>query len=210
MSDPSERKPRATYQDVLDAPAHKVAEIINGDLHVSPRPGLPHASVASSIMLELGPPFGRGRGGPGGWIILVEPELHLGEDILVPDLAGWRRERMSLVPDAAFATVPPDWVCEVLSMSTETTDRIEKMPIYASAGIGYAWLVNPTRHTLEAYRRSASGKWTTVGLHKDTDRVRVEPFEAIEIDLAMLWIDSPLPSRAQEQPEHYDYDPPSW
>ena len=88
---------RAPYQDVLDAPPHKVTEVINGKLHVFPRPSLPHSLVASVLGAELGPPFARGRGGPGGWIILDEPELHLGEDILVPDVAGWRRERLPAI-----------------------------------------------------------------------------------------------------------------
>jgi Uma2 family endonuclease len=205
MSDRSEKR-RATYQDVLDAPDHKVAEIINGELRLSPRPGLPHASVTSELSYELGPPFHRGRGGPGGWIILAEPELHFGEDVVVPDLAGWRRERLPHVPNTAFLTLAPDWICEVLSRSTEQMDRIEKMPIYAAAGVQFAWLVNPSRRTVEA-SQLIDGRWSTIGLHKEADRARIPPFEAIEIDLSKLWADSPLPSRAQEQPGHYDYDP---
>src|SRR5688572_30939502 len=118
MSDPVDKKKRATYQDLLDAPEHKVADLINGELYLSPRPAGPHTVVASTLHYEIGPPFGRGRGGPGGWIILFEPELHLGDDVLVPDLAGWRRERMPFVPDGQF-DVAPDWICEVLSKSTE-------------------------------------------------------------------------------------------
>jgi len=191
----------------LDAPEHEVAEIVGGALHLSPRPGAPHTAVASSVFGELQPPFGRGRGGPGGWLILVEPELHLGEDVLVPDLAAWRSERMSIVPDAAFFALPPDWVCEVLSSSTEQFDRIDKLPAYASAGVRFAWLVNPRRRMLEAYRLDADGRWTVVGLYKDADRARIEPFDSIELDLAVLWAESPLPTRAAEQPGHYDYDP---
>src|SRR5262245_52802862 len=123
---------RATYDDVLTAPPHKVAEVINGKLHLFPRPALPHCAAASVLGAELGLPFGRGRGGPGGWIILAEPELHLGEDILVPDLAGWRRERWPAIDRSAYTTLPPDWVCEVLSRSTEKVDRAEKLPIYAA------------------------------------------------------------------------------
>jgi hypothetical protein len=180
------KKRRATYQDVIDSPEHTVAEIIGGELRLSNRPRSPAIAVASSISDELGPPFKRGRGGPGGWLILNEPELHLGEDIVVPDLAGWRRERMSVVPDAAFITVPPDWICEVLSRSTEKTDRTEKMPIYASFGVSYAWLVHPRRRTLEAFRLH-EGKWLAIAVYKDTDRARIEPFDAIELDLAVLW-----------------------
>jgi len=124
-------KPRkATYQDVLDAPPHKVAEVIYGVLRMQPRPAIPHAWASSTLGMEVGSPFGRGRGGPGGWWIIFEPELHLGEDILVPDLAGWRRERMPVYPDtAAFFELAPDWVCEVLSPSTRRMDLTDKRDI---------------------------------------------------------------------------------
>ncbi|HBW47135.1 TPA: hypothetical protein DEF17_04295, partial [bacterium] len=117
----------ATYEDLLKVPDTKIAEIIDGELIVSPRPGIPHAIVASGLGGDLGPPFQRGRGGPGGWWILFEPELHLGYHILVPDLAGWRRERMPVVPADAFVTLPPDWICEVVSESSRRIDRIRKL-----------------------------------------------------------------------------------
>jgi Uma2 family endonuclease len=195
-------KKRATYQDVLDSPEHMNAEIIGGELRLSPRPAGPATAVASALNGELWSSFARGRGGPGGWLILIEPELHLGDEIVVPDLAGWRRERMPLVPDAAFFTMPPDWVCEVLSPSTERTDRAEKLPIYASAGVGRAWLVHPRRRTLEAFRIH-EGKWLAIAVHKDADRARIEPFDAIELDLEMLWADVPLPTRASEEAADY-------
>src|SRR5215510_6695149 len=137
------KKRRATYQDAIDSPEHMVAEIINGELRLSNRPAGPATAAASAIGEELGPPFKRGRGGPGGWLILDEPELHLDEEVVVPDLAGWRRERLPVAPDAPYITVAPDWVCEVLSPSTEKFDRQEKMPVYASFGVQYAWLVHP-------------------------------------------------------------------
>ena len=207
MSEPADRKKRATYQDVIDAPEHLVAEIIGGELRLMPRPGGPATAVASSLGAELVHPFGRGRGGPGGWIILDEPELNLGDEILVPDLAGWRRERMPVVPDTAFFTLPPDWICEVLSKSTERTDRAEKMPIYAVSGIQFAWLVHPRLRTLEAFRLH-EGNWLSIGVYKDNERARIAPFDAIELDLAMLWMDAPLPSRAHETAGHYDYESP--
>jgi Uma2 family endonuclease len=196
------KKRRATYQDVLDAPEHMVAEIIGGQLLLSNRPAGPAIAVASVIGQELGPPFRRGRDGTGGWLILDEPELHLHDEIVVPDLAGWRRERLPLVPDAAFITVPPDWVCEVLSKSTEKTDRIEKMPLYAAFGVSHAWLVHPRRRTLEAFQ-VREGRWVAIAVHKDTDRARIPPFDALELDLAVLWADVPLPTRAMEEPAHY-------
>ena len=189
MTDPAEKKKRATYQDVLDAPAHLVAEIIDGDLRLSPRPAGPHTKVSSTLGYVLGPPFDLKINGPGGWIILDEPELHFGEEILVPDLAGWRRERLAEVPDAAYFTLAPDWICEVLSKSTETMDRAEKLAIYAAAGVHHAWLVHPLRRTLEVMRLH-EGKWLVLGTHVRDRRVRAEPFEAIELDLALVWADN--------------------
>ena len=191
MADPARR--RATYEDVLAAPRHVVAEIIDGELRLHPRPAKPHAAAASRLGAELEPPFGRGKGGgPGGWVILDEPELHLGADIVVPDLAGWRRTRMPvLVDDVPYFTLAPDWVCEVLSPSTAKEDRAEKLPIYAREQVGHVWLVDPRLHTLEAMRREGE-RWLVVGVWKDEARVRAEPFEAIELDLAVLWADVQL------------------
>ena len=134
---------RATYQDVLAAPEHMIAQVIDGELVLMPRPSGPHAVAASLLAGELIPPFSRGKGGPGGWILLFEPELHLGEDILVPDLAGWRRERMPAVGDSAYFTLAPDWVCEVLSPRTSKLDRARKLPVYAREQVGHVWLVDP-------------------------------------------------------------------
>src|SRR5215469_10818667 len=179
---------RATYQDVLDAPEHEVAEIVNGELHLSPRPGGPATAVASTLGEELGPPFKRGRGGPGGWILLDEPELHFGPHVLVPDLAGWRRERLPAVPDAPYFTLAPDWICEVLSPSTARLDKSEKLPVYGEHGVQHAWLVDPTSRTLDVFRFE-SARWTLRSSHGDSDRVRAEPFDAIELDLSVLWAD---------------------
>ena len=191
MADPARR--RATYQDVLDAPPHKVAEVIDGELFVHPRPAKPHTVAASALGEELGPPFKRGRGGPGGWILLDEPELHLGHDIVVPDLAGWRRERMPEVTTSEpYFTLAPDWICEVSSPSTGKLDRARKLPIYAREGVSFAWLVDPLARLLEVFRRSPDG-WTLLAAHVDDARVRAVPFDAIELDLAILWADVELP-----------------
>jgi putative restriction endonuclease len=196
-------KPRATYQDVLDAPEHVVAEIIGGELHLFPRPAGP-ANVAGSVLNALLlPPFMFGGGGPGGWIIISEPEIHVGEAIVVPDLAGWRVETLPIVPDAAFISVVPDWVCEVLSPPTERFDRAEKMPFYASIGVSHAWLVHPRRRTLEAFRLH-DGMWLAIEVHKDRDHARIEPFGAIELDLAKLREHVALPTRASEEPGEYE------
>ena len=133
-----QQPPRATYQDVLDALAHLVAEIIDGTLYTHPHPAPRHVTASSRLTMEIGGPFDRGRGGPGGWRILDEPELHLGEEILVPDLASWRREQMPELPDTAYFTLAPDWACEVRSPSTRKLDLQRKRPIYAGAGVPHA------------------------------------------------------------------------
>ncbi len=184
MGDPVKR--RATYEDLLGVPKNMIAEIIDGNLVTQPRPASLHARAASRLGIELGNPFDRGKGGPGGWILLDEPELHLHGDVIVPDLAGWRRERMPELPDAAAFELAPDWVCEVLSPSTAATDRAEKMPIYARERVAHVWLVDPVAKTLEACRLEG-GRWVLPGTWRDDAKVRVEPFDAHELELAGLW-----------------------
>jgi Uma2 family endonuclease len=192
MVDPARR--RATYEDVLAAPPDKIAEIVDGVLELSPRPAKAHAIASSVLGEELGPPFRRGRGGPGGWILVDEPELHLGADVLVPDLAGWRRERMPVVrTELPYFTLAPDWLCEVLSPSTSKLDRARKLPIYARAEVRHVWLVDPLARTLEVLRLE-SGRWSILGTHADDARVRAEPFDAIELELGALWADVEPPA----------------
>ncbi len=185
----SSEKKRATYADLADVPAHLVGEIIDGVLRTSPRPATRHARAASVLGGELEPPFSRGRGGPGGWIILVEPELHLGAepDVLVPDLTGWRRERMPELPDAAFLTLAPDWICEVLSDSTRKIDRTQKLPIYAREGVAHVWLVDPAASLLEVLRLDGS-TYRLIATFADDSPCRAEPFEALEFHLGDLWL----------------------
>jgi Uma2 family endonuclease len=184
MSKPAERL--ADYSHLLSAPPHLIAELIAGVLHTQPRPAPRHARAGSSLGVCLGGPFDHGRDGPGGWWILDEPECHLGADVLVPDLAGWRRSRMPELPDAAWFELAPDWVCEVLSPCTARHDRVRKLPIYARHGVGYLWLVDPDQLTLEAYRLS-DGHWLLLTSHAEDDVVRAAPFEAVEFDLGKLW-----------------------
>jgi len=182
---------RATYEDVLNAPENKVAEILDGELVLSPRPALRHSAASSALGVTIGGAFGRRTGdpgGPGGWQILDEPELHLEDHVVVPDLAGWRRERLPVVPDDAFTSLAPDWVCEVLSPSTERLDRGRKLRIYAAAGVAHAWLVQPSQRTLEVLRLR-DGAWTIVGVWEEAAVVRAEPFEAIAFELGRLWAD---------------------
>jgi Uma2 family endonuclease len=184
MSDPARRM--ATYRDVLDAPPHVVAEVIDGVLYQSPRPATPHAVAASALGEELGPPFKRGRNGPGGWMIVDEPELHLIGDILVPDLGGWRRERMPLLPQAAYLELAPDWVCEVASPSTRRLDRGEKLRVYARERVTHVWIVEPLDQLLEVLELD-SGSYRIVQTATGSNPVRLRPFDAIELDLAALW-----------------------
>ncbi len=185
----------ATYEDILSAPAHLIAEIVDGELVLSPRPAKPHAAASSALGEELGPPFKRGRGGPGGWIIVDEPELHFGTNVLVPDLAGWRRERMpALVADVAYFTLAPDWACEVLSPRSASIDRVHKRRIYGEEGVVHLWFVDPIERTLEIFRNK-DHSWLLVASHEGTEKVRAEPFEAIELDLSILWADVVFPDR---------------
>lgn len=180
---------RAKYDDLLKVPSHLVAEIVAGELYATPRPAAPHARAASAVGQDLSP-FDRrpgGPSGPGGWWILDEPELHLGDDIVVPDVAGWRQNRMPSIPNVAFFDLPPDWVCEVVSPTTGRLDRIGKMPIYASHGVFNLWLVDPAARTLEVYRLEAT-RWVVAQTLGGDEIVRAEPFSEIEIDLGRWWI----------------------
>ncbi len=167
-----------------------MGEIIDGELIVSPRPAPRHALASSSLGIGIGGPFGQGRGGPGGWIILDEPELHLDPHILVPDLAGWRRERMPTLPSTAWFTLAPDWVCEVLSPSTAIVDRTRKQDIYREHGIPWLWFVDPTARTIEVLSRAEHG-WMVTGTFGGEGEKRIQPFDAVAIDIGLLWDISP-------------------
>jgi len=195
MALPSGKPRPATYQDILHLPENVVGEIIDGDLIVSPRPAPQHALASSSLGIGIGGPFGHGRGGPGGWLILDEPELHLDPHILVPDLAGWRRERMPALPDTAWFTVAPDWVCEVLSPSTAIVDRTRKQDIYREHSVPWLWFVDPTARTIEVLSRTEHG-WMVAGTFGGEGEKRIPPFDAVAIDIGLLWDISPPPPSA--------------
>jgi hypothetical protein len=187
----------ATYQDVLDAPPNMVAEIIRGALHLQPRPAMPHAFAGSSLGGELDGPFQKGRGGPGGWWIVDEPELHLGDAVLVPDLSGWRRERMPRFPRTPYVTVAPDWVCEILSPSTRALDVGPKRAIYREHGVPWLWLIDPEARSLEAFALR-DGVWSEVGTLTGGEEVRMPPFDAIGFPLTVLWPDDEPAGDEQE------------
>ena len=187
-ADPARRQ--ATYEDVLRAPEHLVAEVLDGELVTSPRRAGPQAEASSVLGMDLGGAVHRGRGGPGGWIILDEPELHLGRDILVPDLGGWMRSRLPAVPATAFLELAPDWACEVISPGSERVDRERKLPIYARERVTHVWLVDPLERMVEVFRLDGEGYRLVVTRGGD-DRVRLEPFNAYELELAALWPSAP-------------------
>ncbi len=178
----------ATYDDLVKLPDNLVAEIVDGELYASPRPAPRHAVAGSTIGATIQPPFGLGKGGPGGWWIIDEPELHLGRDVLVPDVGGWRRARMPKPPDTAYFPLAPDWVCEVLSPSTAKLDRAKKLRIYSRERIQFAWLVDPLCRTLEVLKLDA-GVLSLIAMHEGDEVVRAEPFLELEFPLASFWVD---------------------
>lgn len=178
---------KATYADIEALPEHVTGELVDGVLYTQAQPAGPHVIVASDLGALLGPPFGFGSNGPGGWFLLDEPELHLGEDVFVPDLAGWRVERLPpSARRAAFIDIVPDWVCEIASPSTSIRDRRIKAPAYARHGVSHLWLVEPVEGRVEAYERLDT-RWLVTGTWGDDVDARIPPFDAVPLDLARLW-----------------------
>ena len=198
MTEPDRR--RATYADLEAVPEHLVAEIIDGELLTHPRPSPRHGAAAFALRAGIAASFQLGRNGPGGWIIIGRSELHLGPHVVVPDAAAWRRERLTAMPDTNYFESAPDWVCEVLSGSTEKRDRTIKMRIYAEAGVPHFWLIDPRLQILEAFELIEGG-WLKLGAWNSDDEVRVPPLDAVAISLADLWpLDRPL--GFWESPQH--------
>ena len=178
-------KKGATYDDLREVPDNYIAEMFDGDLWAFPRPALPHTSAAGALFAEIYKSFHRKN--PNGWVILFEPELHFGRDVLVPDLAAWRRTRLPSVPADAYLTLAPDWICEVLSTSTEAIDRGKKLRIYAREGVAHAWLIDPVARSLEVLSLEA-GRWRELDRYANEAKVRVAPFDTVELELGALWI----------------------
>lgn len=194
MAEPARK--RAIYEDLYDIPENMTGEIIDGELIVSPRPAVEHGYSAFFLGGKL-TPFYLGKGGrPGGWIIIGEPEVAFGEDILVPDLAGWKRERFAK-SGYNWIAVTPDWVCEVLSPGTFRKDKIKKSPVYAKHGVKHFWIIDPLARSLEVFRLE-SGKWLLIGVYAENDLVRAEPFAEIEIELGSLWLELPEEKQGRE------------
>lgn len=190
----------ATYADIEALPPNVVGEILFGALVTHPRPSPRHAAASHALAGALANPFQKGDGGPGGWVFFTEPELHLGPHIIVPDVAGWRRERMSSYPATAFFETVPDWICEVLSGSTEGRDRGPKRRIYGDFGVGHLWMIDPRFQMLEVFALSGA-RWSLIGTWNSDDMVSAPPFEAISFSLADLWpLDPPLGFQEDPQP----------
>ncbi len=182
---------QATYADLEALPERYVGEIIDGTLYAQARPAMPHTKAASRLGAVINVAYQReaGDGGaPGGWWILSEPELHFGADVLVPDIAGWRRERMPRIPNAPWLELAPDWLCEVASPSTRQFDRRLKLGRYHAAGVAHIWLVEPQTRHIEVFRRIEEG-WLLVGSHFDDEVAGIEPFQVLPLALAELWLD---------------------
>lgn len=179
---------RATYADLVRLPENMVGELIDGELYARPRPRGTHGRTASVFGMLIGPPYDLGRSGPGGWWIVDEPEVHFIRDkvVAVPDIGGWRRERMPEIPTDHRFLVPPDWVCEVLSPSTQRHDRGRKMRLYAECKVSWMWLVDPDARTVEVLQLNGE-HWTVLHVFTGDDKVVAEPFPAAEIDLAAIW-----------------------
>lgn len=181
-------KPKpATYKDILGLPPNVVGQIVFGMLQTHPRPAPKHGRAAWRLQGEVDGPFDRGRGGPGDWIFLPAPELHLGDHVLVTDIAGWKRERLTPFPDTAFISTAPDWLCEVLSPSTARIDRTDKLAIYATSGVQHCWYVDPEAETLEVFELT-NGRWQLAHAFKDADPISAQPFAAHTFLLDVLWV----------------------
>jgi len=185
-----------SYKDIVALPDHLIGELINGQLIVSPRPTPRHARAAGALFGRLSRWFDDGDGGPGGWWIVFEPEIHLEDEILVPDIAGWRREHMPIWPDTSYFDVTPDWVCEVTSPTRPRFDRLKKLPVYAHHRVEYAWIVDPVEQSLEVYRRS-NELYALIDVFGNDEVIRAEPFDAVELPLSHLWIPRLTPPTPQ-------------
>jgi Uma2 family endonuclease len=187
----------ATYADLQALPPNVVGEIIHGALVTHPRPAPRHSAATFALGNRIGPGYQDGSGGPGGWVFFAEPELHLGSNVVVPDIAGWRRERLNAFPDTAYVETNPDWVCEVLSEATEQYDRNEKRRIYGAAGVTYLWLLDPRGKFLEVFQFTA-GHWLLSATFTGKAEVRAVPFDKVSFWLSQLWPLDP-PDAPQEQ-----------
>lgn len=184
--DPAHR--RATYEDLRALPPGERAEILDGEVLLLPAPRPRHSKPRGALRRFIGGPYDddHGHGGPGGWWIFVEVDVRLGDEIVRPDLSGWRRERLPN-PDVRPISIVPDWICEVLSESNEAHDRVTKRRLYAEHGVGHYWIVDPDARTLEALTLQ-DGRWVDAGSFDESSTARVPPFEEIELPVSRIFL----------------------
>lgn len=176
-----------TLDDLNALPRGIKGEIIEGVLYTMTRPRSPHQALGLEIGGDLKNPFGRGRGGPGGWWILPEPGIELADTPeIAPDIAGWRKERMPELPRDSAITVVPDWVCEILSPTTRRHNLLIKMPYYARIGVKHHWLVDLEARVLTAFRLDTD--WVRTGAYGDETDARIEPFADVPLDVSSWWV----------------------
>ncbi len=184
-----------TYKDLLGLAEDVRAEILGGAMAMSPS-ALPRHSLAQRVLGSvIGGPFHdeHDAGGPGGWWIFPEVDVQLGvHDIVRPDLAGWRRERLQDPWDARPIRVVPDWICEIISPSNGSHDRVTKRALYARYGVSFYWLVDPHQCVLEALQL-CDGKWLELGAWDASDAAGIQPFDAVTLELRRVF---PPPSSA--------------
>ncbi len=186
MAESATRK--ATYDDLLAVPEHLIAEIIDGALETRRFPPPKHAYAYTALVRTIAHPFLGKEPELNDWWVLNRVELHLGEHVLVPDLAGWRRERLPKLPETAWFELPPDWVCEIISPATARLDRGPKREIYDQFAVPHLWFVDPDARTLEAFALR-DGAWVLIASHADDDEIAVAPFATVPFALDTLWAD---------------------
>jgi Uma2 family endonuclease len=192
MTKPSPSAPTLADLDAL--PPGIVGEIINGVLYTMTKPRMRHQRTSTGIGGDLRVPFDLGRGGPGGWWIVAEPGIELpNTPEISPDVAGWRRERMPEMPGDEPIRVVPDWVCEILSKTTQRHDLLVKLPYYAEVGVAHAWTVDLEARVLTAHRLE-SRHWVTIGTYSNETEARIVPFDAVPLNVADWWPPAPRDS----------------
>lgn len=195
MGRPPDTSRPATRADLEALPENVVGEIIDGVLYTSPRPRARHSFIEVRLGGTLDDAFQRGRGrGPGGWWILIEPGLEIGgSPEVVPDLAGWRVESMARPPADSSIKIVPNWICEILSPSTRSHDQIIKRRFYSRVGVEYLWFIDPDARTLSVCQLREA-HWVELGVYGENERIRAEPFAAIELDMSEWWLpEAPAP-----------------
>lgn len=186
------KQPARTVDDLLAIGEHeRFHEVIDGDLVRKAMPSARHgaAQIAASQLLR---PFNRrpgGSGGPGGWWFASETEIQLAADqVYRPDVCGWRRERLAELPSEAPVKVRPDWVCEILSPSNAGNDTVKKLRGYHRHQIPHYWIIDPVAETLTVHRFTEGGYLLVLAAER-SERVRAEPFDAIELQVGVLFGD---------------------